>query len=410
MEKTVGFSIEDNNLNLKDKLELTNFKKYINDEGISRFIDLANALGYITGAKDNLQDSRAVKIAEKIGAVEHLIFILVDGLGMNLINKLPKESFFKSNVAMEMFSIFPSTTACALTTLATGAMPAQHAIPGWFAYLKEYNLSAITLPFIERFSEKTLEQYDVKFDDLYNQRPLFENIKYNAMVISHESFWNSKFSQYIRANQEGKGYHDISNAIDIAIKRIENAKDNTYTYIYLHELDSISHDYGVNSQETFKCLTLIENELRRLAQSIKGKGRIVVSADHGQIDINVKERFAIFDKDPILKYLCVPPTGDTRTIIFHVIKNKREEFVKAFNQRFGKSILLLSIDELDELRLLGQEKMTSLSRQRFGDFIGIAVEKVSLKYYPKGSNPENDHKGHHSGLSHEETEIPLIII
>lgn len=78
-----------------------------------------------------------------LGDVDHVVFVLLDALGMHLVNQLPNDNILKKHLVTPMTGIYdrcsflileavsPSTTACALTSIATAEFPGEHAIFGW---------------------------------------------------------------------------------------------------------------------------------------------------------------------------------------------------------------------------------------------------------------------------------------
>ena len=51
--------------------------------------------------------------------------------------RLQNLTILSENLIGSMTSVFPATTASAITTFATGLAPQQHAFTGWFMFLKE---------------------------------------------------------------------------------------------------------------------------------------------------------------------------------------------------------------------------------------------------------------------------------
>ena len=72
---------------------------------------------------------------------KHVLFILSDGTGSNLINKLDDDSILKRNKKDDIITVFPSTTACVLTSLVTAEFPEVHGIWGWFNYDRNLNIA-----------------------------------------------------------------------------------------------------------------------------------------------------------------------------------------------------------------------------------------------------------------------------
>ena len=91
-------------------------------------VDLSLALASLAGAPDVALTRGAAAIAKAIGPAEHYIFVLVDGLGMNLLESAP-ESFIGSHVAMELvkFSRSPRLHGGSLARAAVGAAEAGEA-------------------------------------------------------------------------------------------------------------------------------------------------------------------------------------------------------------------------------------------------------------------------------------------
>src|SRR6266571_5190298 len=87
------------------------------DPGVLNVVDLARALAWIGGVRNRQLDPGMARIVDLIGEPEHLVFILADGLGLNLLSELPQDSFLSRHRVAELRSVFPSTTASVLTSL-----------------------------------------------------------------------------------------------------------------------------------------------------------------------------------------------------------------------------------------------------------------------------------------------------
>src|SRR5437879_5403971 len=92
----------------------------------ANLVHLIRALATLRGVPD-LDSAPAVReLAGLIGPSQHLIFVLMDGMGMNLLPRLGADSFLATSLKREIRATCPSTTACALTTIATAGYPNQH--------------------------------------------------------------------------------------------------------------------------------------------------------------------------------------------------------------------------------------------------------------------------------------------
>ena len=85
-------------------------------------------MAFACGVCDVEVSSPTRQLIELIGESDHLVFVLLDGLGMNIIRRLPAESFIARHFKLELLATCPSTTACALTTVATADYPGRHGV------------------------------------------------------------------------------------------------------------------------------------------------------------------------------------------------------------------------------------------------------------------------------------------
>ena len=98
----------------------------------------------------------ANRIGETFTDAQQLVIVIVDGLGMNFINKLEPTSFLRRHLRMELQTVFPSTTSSAFTSLATATWPNRHSIIGWDMYLDEVDAEAIRM-FVEEYQDRAPE-------------------------------------------------------------------------------------------------------------------------------------------------------------------------------------------------------------------------------------------------------------
>lgn len=367
-------------------------------------VHLSRAMVSLAGAERTELEAPAQLIADAIGGAEHYVLVLVDGLGMNLIDALTPDSFLRRHVSMELQAVFPSSTAPALTALFTSCWPAAHAVTGWWTYLPDAHITSTILPFIERFSGRPLDDFSVSSEAAYIVPSTMPQMRDTASWMP-EAIADSVSSRYFRGGTPAHGYERLSDACERIAQRIAAAPNATYTYLYVPYVDNTEHEHGPASEAVRRSLEDTQNELEELARAIDGRGRIVITADHGQIDVAEDSQRVMGEDDPLLRLLIVPPTGDYRAPLFHVRAGQTERFVSEFGERFGDAWALLTTDEVDELRLLGPDTIAPETRRRWGDFVAIGAGADAIRYAP--TEPM---LGYHGGLRPEEMRIPLIVI
>jgi hypothetical protein len=371
--------------------------------GDGNLVDLAQAMAWLAGATIE-PSATAQQLARTIGDHQHYVFVLADGLGMNLIDQLPPSSFLRTSLAMELRSVFPSSTAPALTSLATARWPAEHAVVGWWTYLPDAGLTATILPYIERFSERPLDHTTVAPSYAFPVPARTATFRHAFQSFAPRKIAGSTYSRYSSGNMTYAGYTTLAEAVDTIVERVQGASGPTYSYLYAPHVDTEEHLHGLRATEVELAVAIVQQQMQRLVEGLAGRGRLVLTADHGQFTIGRK--WLTDRSDPLMQMLLIPPTGDGRTPFFHVKSVEKEGFAEAFRKAHGKRFALLTIDEIEELQLLGPAPLSTEMRRRAGDFGAIAFGEDVILYEPTDREPL---RGYHGGLTPDEMRIPLVL-
>jgi predicted AlkP superfamily pyrophosphatase or phosphodiesterase len=375
----------------------------------ANLVHLIRAICTVCGVKDLPLAPPARQLVDTIGAANNLVFILLDGLGMNIVNRLPSDSFIVSNMRGQISATCPSTTAAALTSISTAMYPNQHGVTGWFTLLPEHGVTAMILPFAERFSKQPLVQRGIKPQDVLPP-PVMPRMTHRPITLSPSYIANTPYNDHSRGTATGQGYETLKDGIDQVIMAVTKSIVPTYVHLYLHDVDTLCHHVGVNHDSVVPLVLGIDSELERLAEALAGRARIVVSADHGLIDVPKPDQALLFEGDEMLQMLVAPPTGDARMPIFHLREGRRQAFVELFQQRYGDRMVLLEIEQAERMELFGPGPMSPAARRRFGDFIAFPHRPATLAYHPPGKPPGELYLAVHGGLSPQEMEVPLCIV
>jgi hypothetical protein len=368
-------------------------------------VHLARAIASVAGAPAAI-DGHVRDIAARIGPTEHLILVLADGFGMNLIDYLPEGSLLRTKCGTSIDAVFPSSTAPALTSIATAQWPATHGLLFWWQYIREADRSVYTLPFRDRFTYQPLDELGIRSDQLFSYPPQVVTFPRDVLFLQPSRSADSVYTRYCSAGTPVHGYQSLDTAIDLISRCVTEATQPTYTYFYYPAIDHESHDYGPDSSEAQAALLTLDAEITRLAGDLGGRARIVISADHGQFRVEDAAIRFIEQDDELLELLLCVPTGEGPEPAFHVRPGRAADFEVAFRRRFGDDYALLSAAEVEAMRLLGPKPLAAGARAALGDYLGLTADPVVLRYRPKAISMPGDH----GGLSRDEMEVPLIII
>ena len=370
-------------------------------DGDGNTVDLAQALSSLAGAPVEPCD-RARELRDEIGAQEHYVVVIVDGLGMNLVERLPVDAFLRRHLIRELRAVYPSSTAPGLTSLATAAWPGEHAVLGWWLYLPDAGVTSTILPYVERFSNRPLEQLRVPPSYAFPRVARPTQFTYHVRTFMPAPIAGSTYTRYSSGDAPYYGYGDLRDAVEHIARRIRGATGPTYNYWYIPHVDAAEHTWGVGSPQTWSALQQAQACIAELASQLRARARIVVTADHGQIDVG--QRHIIDRDDELAALIAIPPTGDPRSPLLHA---RDTTALRACFARGYENYALLSIDEAEELRLFGPVALSDEARRRAGDFVAVAFDDSAIFYEPDASLRAM--VGVHGGLSPSELRIPLVV-
>ena len=371
-------------------------------------VDLARAIASIGGAPLSDQDTRAAELAERIGRDRPLLFVLVDGLGC-IFDELAKPGGLLAGAeGIQLRSVFPSTTAAALTTLATGAWPAQHGVPAWYTHLHRHDITATILPFVERDSERRLQEFGVQPEDAFVHPSRMATISGHLRTYHPRKISDSEFTSYQRGVAATDPYDHLRDAIDAVVSRLVDEEETGIHYLYLPMVDSAAHRDGPDAPATLRALEAVDEALSIIAEKVDGRARIAVSADHGELNVTAAEKGLFLPDDEIIDELHTPPHGEPRVPMFCVRSGREDAFAGQFRERWGRNWALLTLEEAEELQLFGPKPLSNLAAERIGSHIAVSATRNVLIYGEAG-NRVSALNGFHAGMRSEEMEIPLLL-
>ena len=381
------------------------------DKREANSVDLSRALSRLAGdpnAPPPGSNSHVDNLVAAIGAHDHYVFVLADGFGRALLQTAPQGGFFRSAEAIPIRSVFPSTTAVALTSLASGAWPAEHALTGWWTHFADRGRVVAPLPFVERGSGNGPDTLGFGLDDVMCVSPAAGRFTRTFGHLVPKKVQGGAFSVW-QAGDTAAAYQTLWGGRRVVQRFQRRAAGPSYLYWYVPDIDSNSHEHGVRSKHVARAIARLDKALLRLRRRLPASARIVVTADHGLIDIPAERQLLMYDDDPLMAHLQVGPTGEATTPVFHTKRGHEAAFLSAFAaHRAGGYFRLFRPQTLARFGLYGPDPLSRAAARNLGDFVGLAAETVTLEYVPPGGEPHH-FVGWHGGLRPEEMEVNVYL-
>jgi len=372
---------------------------------------IVNLMSSILGAygkKTGYQLLKSIKGAEFSGAT-NIVLLVIDGLGYEYLLKNGNESTLKKHLRSKLTSVFPSTTASAMTSFFTGLTPQEHGLTGWFTYLKEMGVVSTILPFTTRYGESKAEAC-VEPKKIFTFKSVFERINVNSYIISHRDYVHSEFNKIACDGAKRKGYSTLNGYFSQIVRTIKSSKKKKFICAYWGKFDSICHREGVGSKKALSHFQELDKKFAKFIVSLKGTGSLViVTSDHGQIESKKSEMINLKDHPQLQECLTLPLCGEPRTAYCYVRPSKIKIFENYVRKNMGNYCAIYKSDDLIKKKYFGLHQSHPRLFERVGDYTLIMKDNYIIRDFILGEK-EHFHIGNHGGTSKEEMLIPLIVV
>src|SRR5918912_2037717 len=145
-------------------------------------VNLDAALVAVRGGKARHTPLRDPKFDAR---VRNVVFLIIDGLGDNYLARHGAASELARRRRRALTSVFPSTTASAITTSYTGATPLEHGLTGWFVYFGAAGCVSAALPFRSRGDMALLSARGVQPERVFDTPPIFASLPVKSFVVTY---------------------------------------------------------------------------------------------------------------------------------------------------------------------------------------------------------------------------------
>lgn len=323
---------------------------------------------------------------------DHVAVVLMDGLGTNLFDPhLEDQSVLRTHLKDTLTSVYPSTTVAATTAVLTGKTPYESGYLGWFQYFPEEDIHYQVFMNKDYYDESKSIPKDF-FKKHFTQKTFLDLVDVKRKDVCTKKLFPAKI--------EENGYDSIEEGFK-RLEKFQKSETRTLSYLYLVEPDLTQHKTGVKSIDTKEMVRTLDAALKTYKDSMPDNTLVILTADHGLTDVVPINLFDYHDLTATFKTL---PANEPRMTNFFIKEDKREYFMRFFNDHFNDSYDLYTKREFLTRKLLGTGEKHENVDLTMGDFIAVAKDKHFFKLSDK-----KEHMAHHAGMTPDEMEVPLVV-
>lgn len=358
--------------------------------------------------------------------VRQVVVVLADGLGLAQLRALSAagDMPFVTSILerarrheaaqfIEATTIFPSTTAAAITTLNTARTPQEHGNMAYFIWLEEF--AAVTQmlrwgPAVTRrgsyFDDQRIDPREyVKVPSVHAR---LRQRGGKSWVIEPEIFRNEAMTR-MHAAEAGFAAYYLPSSMSVRLRDLLEQRPwrdaPAYVYAYWAGIDSVAHVSGPQSADHATEAALFDRALERaLASRPPGDTLVMLTADHGHAFTDPDKLIDLVGDEQLRSLLRNPIAGEPRLAFLHTDQPDRVK--QHLERRYPETFFFLDREEAIAAGLFGRGD-PDIARHRVGDVLAmLGGDRAASIVRVDGQTFR--HRGSHGGMSAEEMRIPVL--
>lgn len=333
---------------------------------------------------------------------QRYVVVLVDGLGSRLLSEYAgyAPTLRKAQSLGDLDAAFPTTTSVSLSSLGTGLPPGQHGMLGY----------DVVDPAQDRVVNM-LGQWSPRIDPETWQphRTVFNRAEdtVDTVTISKPRFENSELTRASLRGGRFKGADGVFARTAAALEELREGK-RSLVYFYWDELDKIGHSKGWRSDPWLQALEELDSAIKRLVQKLPTNTRVILTADHGMVDVAPEHRFDASSVPGLLDGVR-HTAGEPRAVQLHVEPNiDPTEVATRWQDHFGDAVWVATRDDLASGGYFGTDPSPSVL-ERAGHVWVLGKEPVAIYDVSRQGSKPLHMVGQHGSLTDAERLIPALL-
>jgi hypothetical protein len=355
----------------------------------------ANLTGIIPGCLLGTSGRRPQWFPQPLQQAERIVLLVIDGLGYE---QLQRHAHLAPNlmslVGGSITTIAPSTTASALTSLVTGASPAEHGIVGYRMDMGDSIMNSL------RWWSDTRDLRKVHPPATVQPIPPFVGM--TIPVVSRAELEGSAFTEAHLRGSRPCGWRAASSIVAQCAQLI--ASGEKFVYAYYDGIDKIAHERGFGEYYDAE-IAATDWLVGALLNTLPSGTTLTITADHGQVQVGDNVVHLSDDIKATLHH----QSGEGRFRWLHAKRGQESELLQIASDSYSDIAWVVSRDQVVEEAWLGPARggrMADQVKRRLGD---VALVPFSATTFddPLDSGPFSL-VCRHGSLTAEEMFVPFL--
>jgi len=325
-------------------------------------------------------------------AADQVVLLVLDGLGWCQLqdhrDQLPVMSSLEGG---PITTVAPSTTAAALTSIATGLPPGEHGVVGYRIRLENDVVNMLRWS-TDRGDARGAHPPTVvqPHEAFCGQRPA---------IVTRAEFSTTGFTQAHLAGARFHGYRVMSSLVAQVTELVRGGEP--FVYAYYEGVDKVAHEYGLGAYYRAE-LRSADTLVSWLLEDLPAGTAVVIVADHGQVETGDN----IIEPHPTVLASTSMQSGEGRFRWLHARPGRARALYEAARTHHDAHAWVRTRDEVIDEQWFGPKVGDELAA-RLGDVCLVAKGTVAF-HDPADTGPFRL-IGRHGSLTAAEMLVPLLV-
>lgn len=323
---------------------------------------------------------------------DQVVLLVLDGLGWDqLEERRHLAPTLSSLTGGPITSVTPTTTATALTSIATGLTPGEHGVVGYRVAVDREVLNVL------RWTTPTGDARERIDPRRFQPHPAF--LAQRPQIVTKAEFVSTGFSGAHLSDVRFAGYRVVSTML-VELRRALRANE-PFVYTYYDGIDKVSHEYGLGEHFDAEVMA-VDAMVAEILGLLRPGTALVITSDHGQVDVGPN---TIALAPPVMSHVDFQ-SGEGRFRWLHAAPGHAPALLEAVREHHGDTGWVRTRDQTIDEGWWG-EKVTDDAVRRLGDVALLAREPVS--YIDPADTGPFQLVGRHGSLTSAEMYVPLLV-
>jgi hypothetical protein len=331
---------------------------------------------------------------------DQVVLLVVDGLGWEQLrarSALTPTLSAAQGIDRAITSVAPSTTACALTSITTGHRPCDHGLLGYRLALGDDILNVL------RWTVGSGQGRDARRTvpaRQFQPCPSFSGASRPVPVVSKDEFGGTGFTAAHLGNSPLRGYKVLS-SLPVEVAGLLRAGE-PFVYAYYDGIDKVAHGSGLGDLYEAE-LRAVDRVVADLTAELPAGAVLVVTADHGQIDVGSQVELLGRDIMSSVRFM----SGEGRFRWLHARAGAARDLLEAAAGHYSQSTWVMGRDQVIDDGLFGGPLRDELI-PRLGDVALLPHEPIA--FVDPADTGESRLRSRHGSLTRDEMLVPLVAL